>query len=67
MPTLPSEAQVRERAYDLWQQEGCPDGCAERHWQQAEQELRALDDAGQVGTSAPASSRRATKRSASAK
>lgn len=31
---------IRERAYSLWEAEGCPDGCAERHWQQAEDELR---------------------------
>ena len=33
------EDRVRERAYSLWEAEGCPDGCAERHWQQAEAEL----------------------------
>lgn len=33
------EDQVRERAYSLWEAEGCPDGCADRHWQQAEAEL----------------------------
>ncbi|MES2539422.1 MAG: DUF2934 domain-containing protein [Pseudomonadota bacterium] len=30
---------IRERAYSLWEAEGCPDGCADRHWQQAEAEL----------------------------
>lgn len=33
------EDRVRERAYSLWEAEGCPDGCADRHWQQAEAEL----------------------------
>ncbi len=33
------EERVRERAYSLWEADGCPDGCAERHWQQAEAEL----------------------------
>jgi hypothetical protein len=33
------EDRIRERAYGLWQAEGCPDGCADRHWQQAETEL----------------------------
>ena len=27
---------VRELAYFLWIEEGCPDGQAERHWQAAE-------------------------------
>ena len=27
---------VRERAYFLWLEEGCPDGQAERHWLAAE-------------------------------
>ncbi|MFZ0847512.1 MAG: DUF2934 domain-containing protein [Pseudolabrys sp.] len=27
---------IREIAYFLWLEEGCPDGCAERHWQAAE-------------------------------
>lgn len=41
------EDRVRERAYSLWEAEGCPDGCADRHWQQAEAELFATGDDGQ--------------------
>ncbi len=26
------EQRIRERAYFLWQQEGCPEGRAEAHW-----------------------------------
>jgi len=26
---------LRERAYFLWQQEGCPDGQADQHWKRA--------------------------------
>ncbi len=37
-PSVP-EDRIRERAYSLWQADGCPDGCANRHWQQAEAEL----------------------------
>lgn len=33
-PRVP-EDQIRARAYSLWE----ADGCAERHWQQAEAEL----------------------------
>jgi hypothetical protein len=29
------EQRIRERAYFLWQQEGCPDGHAHQHWEQA--------------------------------
>lgn len=41
---------IRERAYALWEQEGCPDGCAERHWQQAEQELSQADLSGDANS-----------------
>jgi hypothetical protein len=33
------DTRVRERAYQIWLDEGCPDGCADRHWVQAEREL----------------------------
>ncbi|MFZ0604407.1 MAG: DUF2934 domain-containing protein [Roseiarcus sp.] len=32
---------VRERAYFLWLEEGCPDGQAERHWLAAETMIEA--------------------------
>ena len=32
---------VRDRAYAIWEREGRPEGGAERHWAQAEEELRA--------------------------
>ena len=35
------EGRVRERAYAVWEREGRPEGGAERHWAQAEEELRA--------------------------
>ena len=34
-PQQEFEQRVRERAYFLWQQDGCPDGLADRYWQQA--------------------------------
>ena len=37
-PHIP-EDRIRTRAYSLWEAEGCPDGCSDRHWQQAEAEL----------------------------
>jgi hypothetical protein len=30
---------ISQRAYEIWHQEGRPDGCDLRHWLQAEQEL----------------------------
>ena len=33
-------SQIAARAEEIWYEEGCPDGRAEKHWQQAEQELR---------------------------
>lgn len=38
------EQRVRKHAYFLWQQEGCPDGQADRHWRRA-CELEAERDA----------------------
>jgi hypothetical protein len=33
------DVKVRERAYQLWEAEGRPDGRHEEHWYQAEREL----------------------------
>jgi hypothetical protein len=33
------EAQIRERAYAIWQQEGCPHGREWDHWVRAAGEL----------------------------
>ena len=37
------ESRIRERAYYLWLQEGCPEGRAEVHWDEAS-ELVAIED-----------------------
>ena len=37
-PAISAET-VSRRAYELWEQEGRPEGCDLRHWLQAEQEL----------------------------
>jgi hypothetical protein len=37
--TTEHEQLVRERAHLLWEDEGRPEGCAERHWVTAEQSL----------------------------
>lgn len=36
-PRQDFEQRIRERAYFLWQQEGCQHGLAARHWEQARQ------------------------------
>ena len=35
---------VRERAYFLWLEEGCPEGQAERHWRAAKTILEAASE-----------------------
>jgi hypothetical protein len=37
------EKRVRERAYKLWQEEGCPQGREKVHWEKA-RELVAIED-----------------------
>ena len=33
------DAQIRDHAYLLWEQAGCPHGCSDKFWLQAEEEL----------------------------
>ena len=40
------QRRVRERGYALWEQEGRPEGHAERHWFKAEAELLRAEEAG---------------------
>ncbi len=35
----PQEDAIAQRAYSIWLSNGCPDGCEEEHWHQAEREL----------------------------
>jgi Protein of unknown function (DUF2934) len=35
----PTDEQIRERAYQLWEQVGRPDGRADEFWHMAEQDL----------------------------
>jgi hypothetical protein len=39
-----SDRDLRQRAYELWEREGRPDGRAEQHWH------RAMAESRQVGT-----------------
>lgn len=42
-------SQIAQRAREIWQREGCPEGRADAHWKQAEEELRR--EAEQTGSS----------------
>jgi hypothetical protein len=44
---------IRQRAHELWEREGRPDGAHERHWQQAEGEIAAEDGKGGKKPAAP--------------
>jgi hypothetical protein len=35
------EALIRQRAYELWERDGCPDGRDDAHWAEAEREFGA--------------------------
>lgn len=42
-PTTPESEiveRIRQRAHQIWEQEGCPDGREFEHWKRAERELR---------------------------
>jgi hypothetical protein len=46
--------QIAQRAREIWQREGCPQGRADAHWKQAEEELgREAGQTGSSGQSAP--------------
>ena len=38
------EEAIRQRAYEIWEQEGRPEGAALRHWLQASDELSEDDE-----------------------
>jgi hypothetical protein len=37
------DQRIRERAYTMWEAEGCPEGCADAHWDKAT-ELVAIEE-----------------------
>ena len=39
------EARIRQRAYEIWQREGRPEGREDEHWQRAQAEIMAEDGA----------------------
>ncbi|WP_341318536.1 DUF2934 domain-containing protein [Paraburkholderia sp. IMGN_8] len=59
MSDMTMEEKIRARAYELWQQDGCLEGCADEYWHKAralvEKEM-AVHDAAETGDAgAPAS------------
>ncbi len=40
--TTSVEQQIRERAFHLWEQDGCPHDRADHHWFIAEREIQAV-------------------------
>jgi hypothetical protein len=51
------EQTIRERAYHIWQREGCPDGRADDHWQMARAELAQTAPAHEAKQPNPAAER----------
>lgn len=43
-PSPDVSQRIRERAYALWQQEGCPENQAHRHWERAQAAEQAATD-----------------------
>jgi hypothetical protein len=44
----PTQAEIRERSYQIWEKEGRPDGLAWDHWLRAEAELQAKEATGSL-------------------
>jgi hypothetical protein len=36
-----AEQRIRQRAYEIWEELGRPEGCADQHWSKAEREILA--------------------------
>ena len=49
------EQKIRERAYQIWEQEGRPNGLAQEHWERASREIGAEEgsDPNSSGDPAP--------------
>ncbi len=41
-PATPEHDRIAQRAYELWQQRGCPIGSPEEDWKRAQTELRSV-------------------------
>jgi hypothetical protein len=50
-----AEADIAQRAYALWLEEGCPDGRDQEHWERATQELESAPSEPEEAGAAPVS------------
>lgn len=58
------EQKIRERAYQIWEQEGRVHGCDEQHWHRAKLELAdTVDDVGAVAIETAAATAEPVKKS----
>jgi hypothetical protein len=48
------EERIRLRALEIWKEQGCPDGRAREHWEQAEREVSG-NDGSEAGDDQPTS------------
>jgi hypothetical protein len=53
------DAQIRQRAYAIWEESGRPEGCERQHWEQAAREV--LSSGRKAGDAQPAKGRRVAK------
>jgi len=49
----PTEKQILNRAYEIWERNGRPEGREDEFWHQAEQELRAEQERGDPAKATP--------------
>jgi hypothetical protein len=64
------EERIRARAYELWEADGRPEGCEERHWHEAEAQVRAeieAEEAEEAVAAQPAKPKARTKAAAAEK
>ncbi|HYD98562.1 MAG TPA: DUF2934 domain-containing protein [Alphaproteobacteria bacterium] len=48
------EDRIRERAYQLWEEAGRPDGAHDQHWEEARRQIEAESVTGAAGSDGPA-------------
>jgi len=47
-----TQDQVRQRAFELWEKRGCPEGYEAEFWHQAERELKGEANSGGISANA---------------
>lgn len=51
--SYPTEEQIRQRAHELWEEAGRPDGRDQEFWRRAERELQGTGDRGDPNKGTP--------------